>query len=824
MNSSSLEDLILKEDLRGLLKFSSFELQKQIKLSKKTLAKMNKMAANSQNILEYYLCGLIYLAYFSHIELEKAEDDLISVTTSNILFSISEHLKGARLTNKLFSYLLQILEILSMRNANQDYNIIESLVKENNNFWFSRLLAGNEIEEIFKPLINLAKTDKLQALNDYIAVFNRCLSLQEQMTIFTEKSSSFLSALLFEDSQNSSFNSPNFLYPLTKFVDSLVFEYSYELELDKELFQNVDDSVCKTFDSQKSTILKKSTYEKEKIFVEYKYGFLNEILQQCPNFLSSIYPLLIFLVKHALVDDKSVLDSQEQEKKSEILKILVSIFNRIYFNFPYENEKLLEYILEIFNIIDQSLNFYEDAKNEAAKFIKRYLKNFSEQTLLEKLTKYSSIYNKIKNPDNNDISLSNTIEDLSIKDGFPLNVAIDAGGAFEQIIDVWYPNSILHLAFATKWYDINFQISFLGDFEEKDPKEIVLLKGEKISFEKNAYRLSLLLKKTGLYKICFDNNHSWFKGKELRYRVFLLEPDKCDFKYVFPFQELVNSEEKSSIESKKKHSKSKYYISEYKAVLLLDKKGLHFLASQPSKSYEMSIEIDQFNLMKFKDRVVNALKKTFSENLHDFFQNKLLSFALVQNSNRIKFPINENSNEEMSAIDAFHSIVEDLKINFKESVINGKEIIMEFIKKQINYNNSMDTDNILLLFSENDELYVILLTKPNYNFADLIFSSENDKKTLSFRTAFKKNNNKHYIGFLCLLNAIIFLGHENIKNIIINKPGIIDIDILKDAVPHESIFTQVLKEIELETLEEGIMKIDISYLNISMKIDDLILL
>ena len=85
--------------------------------------------------------------------------------------------------------------------------------------------------------------------------------------------------------------------------------------------------------------------------------------------------------------------------------------------------------------------------------------------------------------------------------------------------------------------------------------------------------------------------------------------------------------------------------------MLLDKKGLHFLVSQPNKSYEISIEIEQLDMKKFKERVINALKKTYSENLQEFFKNKLLSFAFVHNTNILKLPGKENS--EIKAIPAF---------------------------------------------------------------------------------------------------------------------------------------------------------------------------
>ena len=823
MNYLSIEDLILKEDIRGILKFTNLQNSNQ-KISRKSLSKLNKIVSNSEHPINFYLCGLIYLVCLSQGELNKADDDLISVTTSNILFSIMEHIKGTRLANKLLPYLLLILDMISSKNPGQDYNMIENLVRENNNFYFSKILTEIDDDETFKAMVQLAKTEKLQAFNDYQTLINSCATLNEQMILFTEKSSQFFSNLLFAEPNHPSFSQIRFLHILTKFLDSIVYEYSYELDLDKELLQEEDESVCKTFDHKAPEGKRLLLMEKDKVTVEYKYEFLHELIQHSPNFCSSIYPLLNFLIENALVkkDQKSVLDSEEQQLKSEILKMIVSVINRIYFNFPFENERVMEKMLIVFREIDESLNFYEEAKVEGAKFLTRLIKN-NEAANIEQFVKFASIYNRLKIPGDHHFA-SLTMSELSIKDGFPLNVNIDAGGAFEQIIEIWLPNSILHLAFATKWYDVNFQISYLGGFEEIDPKEVILMRCDKMNFEKNAYRLTLLMKKTGLYKISFDNYHSWFTEKQLRYRIFVLENIQSNLKYPFPFHSLMRNDEgikgKAPIGGEEKQSK--YFISDYKAVMLLDKKGLHFLASQPNKSYEMSIEIEQMNLAKFKERVINALKKTFSENLNDFFKNKLLSFAFVQTNTVFKFPEKEHGNEEVQAIPTFYSILEELKINLKESVIDGKEILIEMIKHQINFKKTMVNDNILIVFEENEELNVSLLNNLKINYADMIHVSDNEG-IISFKKTFKtREKNKELVAFLCIYNALICLGVENIKSIIINKPGILEMEDVSEGIPHEVFFSKILKE--KEHWDESFKNIDFTYLNICIKIDDLILL
>ena len=76
-------------------------------------------------------------------------------------------------------YLIQILDIFSIRNNNndQDYNMIENLGRENNNFCFSKILIEIDEDESFKTLIIQAKTDIIQAFSGYLEIINSCFAL-----------------------------------------------------------------------------------------------------------------------------------------------------------------------------------------------------------------------------------------------------------------------------------------------------------------------------------------------------------------------------------------------------------------------------------------------------------------------------------------------------------------------------------------------------------------------------------------------------------------------------------------------------------------------
>lgn len=66
-------------------------------------------------------------------------------------------------------------------------NMIENLVRENNNFYFSKILTEIEEDEPFKIMIKRAKTDKIQAFTEYSNLISSCSALNEQMILFTEK-------------------------------------------------------------------------------------------------------------------------------------------------------------------------------------------------------------------------------------------------------------------------------------------------------------------------------------------------------------------------------------------------------------------------------------------------------------------------------------------------------------------------------------------------------------------------------------------------------------------------------------------------------------
>ena len=160
-------------------------------------------------------------------------------------------------------------------------------------FVLSKMVLEIEENVDFKSAIELAKTDKRKALAGYQELINKCATLQEQMIIMTDKSHEFFNNLLnMGDKENVFDNSSSkidFLLDLTKFLDSVVYDYYYLVEFERGSIENEGFGEFLGED-------KEGIEEEKKIFVEYQYEFLNEIVMESPNYLSTVLPIADFIV------------------------------------------------------------------------------------------------------------------------------------------------------------------------------------------------------------------------------------------------------------------------------------------------------------------------------------------------------------------------------------------------------------------------------------------------------------------------------------------------------------------------------------------------
>ena len=116
------------------------------------------------------------------------------------------------------------------------------------------------------------------------------------------------------------------------------------------------------------------------------------------------------------------------------------------------------------------------------------------------------------------------------------------------MLEIEEPNSIIFCGFSTLEFDIMFgfyKVTAMSELSKDDEvshlhlEEIFRLSKLDSSFK--PVKVSFIAKDPGLYKIVWSNEHSWFKGKTLKYRISTLKPVKDSKEYKAPVSESVAS-------------------------------------------------------------------------------------------------------------------------------------------------------------------------------------------------------------------------------------------------------------------------------------------
>ena len=121
------------------------------------------------------------------------------------------------------------------------------------------------------------------------------------------------------------------------------------------------------------------------------------------------------------------------------------------------------------------------------------------------------------------------VNELLVQAGFPNGKHVAAGSTFTTYTEVWKPFSILYWSFILSDHDIGFSITKVASLDnmlngtESPPK--VLYNEAKIEASKQHCKGTLLIRRPGIFRLDFDNTHSWFNAKELKYEIFVLEPE-----------------------------------------------------------------------------------------------------------------------------------------------------------------------------------------------------------------------------------------------------------------------------------------------------------
>ena len=90
-----------------------------------------------------------------------------------------------------------------------------------------------------KKLMQNSLTQKLNSLNCYLEILTESASFEEQLILFTTKSIPFFSNLTSNMFGGSSLESFEFIQVLSRFLNSIIFQYDFFLKVRNIIFSNL---------------------------------------------------------------------------------------------------------------------------------------------------------------------------------------------------------------------------------------------------------------------------------------------------------------------------------------------------------------------------------------------------------------------------------------------------------------------------------------------------------------------------------------------------------------------------------------------------------
>ena len=361
------------------------------------------------------------------------------------------------------------------------------------------------------------------------------------------------------------------IYILKKQVIKLIrFIYiNYKSKLDEEQILNLKDLVLELQSKYFSQIYQKIIINYNRILNEernFDIKFLNDFLSETfsldeqfdiindlfkNNFFNhekmkdatSIIQYGKLLMDFIFFDKIKIIIKEEEENLNEdnniflLLDAVKNISNEIQFK---SNENInTDFLNEKKFIINQYNNSTKNLTKIINSFIEYIHQNNNKFQTNNKevvnITNYLS--NILINIDNKDYFKEINLNNFSLEIGHKNKINIFAGESQYINIDTKYNNSIVYIEFEIKDNDendkdINFNLFKYQKIEKKINNGD--LEDEKISFYdfQILYNLKNIDKPTkiilfsqtpSLYKIEFDNNYSWIKGKEILYRIIILK-------------------------------------------------------------------------------------------------------------------------------------------------------------------------------------------------------------------------------------------------------------------------------------------------------------
>ena len=361
------------------------------------------------------------------------------------------------------------------------------------------------------------------------------------------------------------------IYLLKKQVIKLIrFIYiNYKSKLDEEKILNLKDLILELQSKYFSQIYQKviinynrylneernfdikflNDYLSETFSLDEQFDIINDLFKN--NFFNhekmkdatSIIQYGKLLMDFIFFDQIKIIIKEEEENLNEdnniflLLDAVKNVSNQIQFK---SNENIKTDFLNEKKFI---INQYNNSTKNLTKIINSFIEyihqnNNKFQTNNKEVVNITSyLSNILINIDNKDYFKEINLNNFSLEIGHKNKINIFAGESQYINIDTKYNNSIVYIEFEIKDNDENDKDINFNLFKYQKIEKTINnndLKDEIISFYdfQILYNLKNIDKPTkiilfsqtpSLYKIEFDNNYSWIKGKEILYRIIILK-------------------------------------------------------------------------------------------------------------------------------------------------------------------------------------------------------------------------------------------------------------------------------------------------------------
>lgn len=479
--------------------------------------------------------------YLSH-------DIAILISFSNEILNVLDIVKSTNINNRLSNKILCFLTYLTKTSPLQleddqkesIQSLIDSLPTRNNS------LSYKNFHNIKDKILSLCKDNdikyKLQGLNMIIDAFANVCSIEEQFDLLFEYCPALIKALLL----NASDKYIDVYFQLGNFILGLLYNYKYVAIVDDDNVNNDEhiqtNKVRAYFITEPpfaNIPMKENVYTSLSFLhnVQFELVYYKDILLQSEN---------IFTICNTITQ---TLLSFNHEFNMQYICFL--ILKRIYFIFPqFRNEITSSLCTNIMNICSFVNSVRHSEITETKQFL-HYILNSSSSDNNNNNIKHE-LQKQIESKGSNiDINLNSEyiindvdnekihFNNFNLRIGYPNCNNIEAGTQYEKYIEVDYPNSLVYIGFTTDAYDITCHILKYvqggvivhDDVMDEDLTDkgrfVEIFTLERVNCSETAVKVVMFVRDSGIYKLVFDNNYSWFTSKTVRYRVNVLKAESA---------------------------------------------------------------------------------------------------------------------------------------------------------------------------------------------------------------------------------------------------------------------------------------------------------